>query len=569
MRNEWRRVLSFDTFPDHQSVSTIRLARSGFYYTGRGSLCRCTFCGYEQSNWTQEYFPFHCDENFRRETNEPIYHDLEGNISADNDLSTQFNQAPSSQAECISFSASTHSFNRLWEGIGASFRGQSLNINPPQNDPDVFTWLRIQTLDSLTSGHQPHFRESNSTIYQHLRICEETNSRFLSSENSNVTSNQSTRDMIESKIPINEGNGICSPGEENNQLSQEQTSRVLHPSVNKPLLIQNSRKKPKQMENKSENKLEVAASETSNSSHSSTSTQESNHMKSESEDYANSLRQHGLNRRSLDSVDLSGFDQGQSLDISGSFDSLDHGTRKSNNLSDYGILRRKDQDILGQKCPPMSRSVRNTQDIPQTFTERLATFHNWPPYLRQRPMDLADSGFYYTGRIDCVRCPFCNISLKQWESSDIPLEEHARHSPECKFVQQYRQRQQDQDLENQQTTRETITLDHVKHLDSLKEVLDFSFNIDDILRAYNTLSQALDIRDLTSTDILGFFFEADQEEEEAFSGDSCVCCMCCDRVVCVMFLPCRHGCCEECEHEAEQCPYCSQYIKAVHRVYVG
>ena len=29
---------------------------------------------------------------------------------------------------------------------------------------------------------------------------------------------------------------------------------------------------------------------------------------------------------------------------------------------------------------------------------RLATFHEWPPGLEQRPEDLAEAGFYYTGR---------------------------------------------------------------------------------------------------------------------------------------------------------------------------
>ncbi|XP_062577399.1 E3 ubiquitin-protein ligase XIAP-like [Saccostrea cucullata] len=553
MRNEWRRVSSFATFPYNISVSTIRLAQSGFYYTGRGGLCRCNFCGYEQSEWTQESLPFHCDESFRSETDEPINHEIDGHFSPDNNLSTQLNQSSSSNTECGFYLASTHSFIRLWEGIGASYQEPSLDSNPSQNHPDVFQMLRIETSDcpDFNVGQQPHLRESNSNIYRQLRICEETNSRFLSSENSNVTSNQSTREMIESEFSITEGNGISSQREENNQLSQKQTSRVLHPSI-------------KYFCNQKKN-------DSVNNSNSSKSTQESNPIERRSEECANRHRQHQLHRRSLPAIDISDFNQGQSLDISGSLGSLnsDRHMRQSCNLSDFGILKRPNQDILGQECPPMSRSVRNTQEIPQTYTERLATFHNWPPYLRQRPRDLADAGFYYTGCIDCVRCPYCNTFFSEWESNDIPLEEHARHSPDCKFIQQCRQRQQDQDLENQQTTRETVTLDHIKHLDSLKEALDFSFNIDDILRAYNTLSQTLDIRDVTSTDILRFFFEADQEEEEAFSGDSCVCCMCCDRVVCVMFLPCRHGCCDECEHETEQCPYCSQYIKAVHRVYVG
>ncbi|XP_061188566.1 uncharacterized protein LOC133196722 [Saccostrea echinata] len=588
MRNEWRRVLSFATFPGYNSVSTIRLARSGFYYTGTECLCRCIFCGSEQSNWTQEYFPSHCEEISRRESNEPINQELEGHFSSDNGLFTQFSQTPTSDDRNCFFSASTHSFDRLWEGLGVNYC--ELHVPPEnsshQNNPELFQWLRIQISDclNLNSTPQPHFRDSttptsNSSIFQHLRICEETNSRFLSSENNNVTSNQSTREMIGGDIFINESTDISPLREDNNQISRE-TSRVLHPSIKQQkannsekekLPIQNSRNKPEQKENKYQNELKNSAPEAKHYSNISTSTQESNLRETESEDYANNTCQLGLHRRSLNSAELSGFDDGQSLDISDSFgpSNLSLPMTQSNTLSDFGILRRPNQDILGQNCAPMSRSVRNTQEIPQTYTERMATFHNWPSHLRQCPMDMVDAGFYYTGRNDCVRCPYCNIGLYKWESSDIPLEEHARHSPDCKFIQQCRQRQQDLALENQPRTRETITLDQIKHLDSLKEVLDLCFNIDDILRAYNTLSHTLDIRELTSTDILCFFFDNDQDEEESFSGDSCVCCMCCDRVVCVMFLPCRHGCCVECEQETEQCPYCYHYIKAVHRVYVG
>ena len=39
-------------------------------------------------------------------------------------------------------------------------------------------------------------------------------------------------------------------------------------------------------------------------------------------------------------------------------------------------------------------------------SERLGTFHGWPLSFI-RPADLANAGFVYTGRGDCVRCVFC------------------------------------------------------------------------------------------------------------------------------------------------------------------
>lgn len=53
MRYEWLRLRSFSTFPlNSTSHSPVRLARSGFYYTGRNQECVCFSCGVHNSDWT-------------------------------------------------------------------------------------------------------------------------------------------------------------------------------------------------------------------------------------------------------------------------------------------------------------------------------------------------------------------------------------------------------------------------------------------------------------------------------------------------------------------------------------
>ncbi|XP_056006560.1 baculoviral IAP repeat-containing protein 7-like [Ostrea edulis] len=44
----------FSQFPDGALVSTLRLARCGYYYTGQGRECRCYFCGSTHSDWSCE-----------------------------------------------------------------------------------------------------------------------------------------------------------------------------------------------------------------------------------------------------------------------------------------------------------------------------------------------------------------------------------------------------------------------------------------------------------------------------------------------------------------------------------
>lgn len=48
---EWARLESFNTFPRSSSVSCLRLAKSGFYYTGNGEQATCFCCGVSNDSW--------------------------------------------------------------------------------------------------------------------------------------------------------------------------------------------------------------------------------------------------------------------------------------------------------------------------------------------------------------------------------------------------------------------------------------------------------------------------------------------------------------------------------------
>ena len=69
---------------------------------------------------------------------------------------------------------------------------------------------------------------------------------------------------------------------------------------------------------------------------------------------------------------------------------------------------------------------------------RLETFRTWPRTAPVCSEDLAEAGFFYTGRSDVVRCFTCGTSINQWLPGDVPIDEHARHSPNCAYVQSKR-----------------------------------------------------------------------------------------------------------------------------------
>lgn len=68
-------------------------------------------------------------------------------------------------------------------------------------------------------------------------------------------------------------------------------------------------------------------------------------------------------------------------------------------------------------------------------SRRLRSFEDWPKQMKQKPAQLADAGFFYTGRSDSVTCFSCGGGLSSWEEDEDPWEQHALYfGDECKYV---------------------------------------------------------------------------------------------------------------------------------------
>lgn len=66
---------------------------------------------------------------------------------------------------------------------------------------------------------------------------------------------------------------------------------------------------------------------------------------------------------------------------------------------------------------------------------RLRSFQDWPRCMKQKPEELAEAGFFYTGQGDKTKCFYCDGGLKDWENDDVPWEQHARWFDRCAYVQ--------------------------------------------------------------------------------------------------------------------------------------
>ncbi|AAC59034.1 inhibitor of apoptosis protein 3 [Orgyia pseudotsugata multiple nucleopolyhedrovirus] len=96
------------------------------------------------------------------------------------------------------------------------------------------------------------------------------------------------------------------------------------------------------------------------------------------------------------------------------------------------FVRNNAHDTPHDRAPP----ARSAAAHPQYATEaaRLRTFAEWPRGLKQRPEELAEAGFFYTGQGDKTRCFCCDGGLKDWEPDDAPWQQHARWYDRCEYV---------------------------------------------------------------------------------------------------------------------------------------
>ncbi|XP_063377499.1 death-associated inhibitor of apoptosis 1-like [Cydia fagiglandana] len=93
------------------------------------------------------------------------------------------------------------------------------------------------------------------------------------------------------------------------------------------------------------------------------------------------------------------------------------------------------QDECGMCAPPATGASVLPHPRYNTKAARLRTFKDWPKSMKQKPEELAEAGFYYTGQSDKTKCFYCDGGLKDWEEDDVPWEQHARWFDRCAYVQ--------------------------------------------------------------------------------------------------------------------------------------
>ncbi|XP_059057310.1 baculoviral IAP repeat-containing protein 3 isoform X2 [Achroia grisella] len=204
------------------------------------------------------------------------------------------------------------------------------------------------------------------------------------------------------------------------------------------------------------------------------------------------------------------------------------------------------RDECGTRALPTKQTPVHPQY--QTYPARLRSFDDWPRSMPQKPEELADAGFYYTGTGDKTKCYFCDGGLKDWEKDDVPWEQHALWFSRCYF------------------------LNTVKGRDYVQRVLNAPQN--------NASQASAPSKPETETSPSKPEIETAPSKPEKISAattnttsneteDSSKLCKVCYVDECnVVIIPCGHVCaCAKCALSTDKCPICRVTIQSTVRLY--
>ncbi|XP_049872548.1 death-associated inhibitor of apoptosis 1 isoform X2 [Pectinophora gossypiella] len=168
---------------------------------------------------------------------------------------------------------------------------------------------------------------------------------------------------------------------------------------------------------------------------------------------------------------------------------------------------------------------------------RLRSFKDWPRCMPQKPEDLAEAGFFYTGQGDKTKCFYCDGGLKDWEPEDVPWEQHARWFDRCAYVQL------------------------VKGRDYVQKVITEA-------SAIPAGKDSVPVPNPKEKPVVMPKADGDKDKEEAPVDDSKLCKICYAEERNVCFVPCGHVvACAKCALSTDKCPMCRRTFQSAVRLY--
>lgn len=201
------------------------------------------------------------------------------------------------------------------------------------------------------------------------------------------------------------------------------------------------------------------------------------------------------------------------------------------------------------------RPTLNKPDHPEFAVEakRLESYADWPKTMRQKPQELSDAGFFYTGKGDKVCCFSCGGGLKDWEEKDDPWEQHGMWYGKCEYLKLLK----GQDFIDKMSSKKEELLNNASSSQSSTGLCTASQSPIGSQSSESSSSSNEKLSELSD--------KSDEEEEKK---ESKLCKICYSNEYNTIFLPCGHViACAKCASSVDKCPACRQPFENVMRVY--
>ncbi|WAR08103.1 BIR7B-like protein [Mya arenaria] len=241
-----------------------------------------------------------------------------------------------------------------------------------------------------------------------------------------------------------------------------------------------------------------------------------------------------------------------------------------------------------EPCPAQQLNRQVLHPGMTTLAQRLGTFNEWPQSTGQQPEALAEAGLFFTGINDLCRCFTCDGGLQRWDREDDPGVEHARSSPDCRYVREMKgqryinmvhpaaQREQLEDCIDIQGQHSSGGI--TKYKSAIINVHRRGYAWDRAHKAaMEYMRRGRSLNNLVADDLQAILEERDtplsQEvllEENERLKRRLKCSICHRNQVKVLFLPCGHlVACENCAPICTHCPRCQTRITHTFRVFMS
>lgn len=214
--------------------------------------------------------------------------------------------------------------------------------------------------------------------------------------------------------------------------------------------------------------------------------------------------------------------------------------------------------------PPVSTTPSTVEQETRTYkhaehpeyaieTARLRSFDSWPKTLKQKPKQLSDAGFFYTGRGDAVKCFSCNGGLRDWEENDDPWEQHATWFNKCEYLNLIKGREYIEAFKPKAEEEKNNESLSASSQESVSSIASGSCSGNSVASAS------------TSSHLAG---ERDDPNADSKLCDSRLCKICYCAEYNTAFFPCGHViACAKCASSVTKCPLCRKPFERVMRVF--